>query len=62
MKNLLILFLFGSALFAFNGCTSTGFTTSDGSGETVPGEKVGGMEDRVGAGVTGTSPTAQVKW
>jgi hypothetical protein len=62
MKNLLILFLFGLALFALNGCASTGFTTSDGSGETVPGEKVGGMEDRVGAGVTGTSPTAQVKW
>jgi hypothetical protein len=56
------LFLFALAMFVLNGCTSTGFTTSDGSGETVPGEKVGGMEDRVGAGVTGTSPTAQVKW
>jgi hypothetical protein len=62
MKNLMMLFLFALAIFVLNGCTSTGFTTSDGSGETVPGEKVGGMEDRVGAGVSGTSPTAQVKW
>jgi hypothetical protein len=61
MKNLLILFLFGLALFGLNSCASTGITTS-GSGEAVPGEKVGGMEDRVGAGVTGSTPTAQVKW
>jgi hypothetical protein len=58
----MMLFLVALAMFGLNGCASTGITSTDSSGDTVPGEKVGGMEDRVGAGVTGTSPTAQVKW
>jgi hypothetical protein len=61
MKNLSILFLFALATFCLNGCASTGFTSTDSSGETVPGKKVTG-EERMGAGVNGTSPSAQVKW
>lgn len=57
-----LLALLALGIFLLNGCASTGFTSTGSSGDTVPGEKVGGGEDRIGAGVTGSTPTAQVKW
>ncbi|HEV3394082.1 MAG TPA: hypothetical protein VG103_11315 [Chthoniobacterales bacterium] len=61
MKNLLILFLFALAMFGLNGCASTSLTSTDSNGDAVPGEKVTG-EERMGAGVSGTTPNASVKW
>jgi hypothetical protein len=57
-----LLALIALAILLLNGCASSGFTSSAGGGDTVPGEKVSGGEDRVGAGVSGSTPTAQVKW
>lgn len=62
MKYLLILAVYIAAICGLSGCGSTGITsTSTGGGDPVPGEKVTG-EERMGAGVTGTTPNAQVKW
>lgn len=65
MKNLPIFIVIVAAVFGFTGCADTGTPTSTAynSHEGVAGEKVGGgMEDRVGASMTGTTPSAQVKW
>jgi hypothetical protein len=61
MKSLVILFFLTLAVFDLSGCASTGTTSTTSSGEAVPGEKVTG-EERIGAGLSGTTPNAQVKW
>jgi hypothetical protein len=61
MKSLLILFFLTLAVFGLSSCASTGTTSTTSSGEAVPGEKVTG-EERIGAGVSGATPNAQVKW
>ena len=48
-------------MFGLNGCASTSLTSTDSNGDAVPGEKVTG-EERMGAGVSGTTPNASVKW
>jgi uncharacterized protein YceK len=64
MKNLFILFLLALVILNLSGCAdfSTPTTTSSSSSEGVAGEKTSGVEDRVGAGLNGTTPSAQVKW
>ena len=62
MKNLFILFLLALAIFELSGCADTGITSSSTSGEAVAGEKTPGAEERVGAGMNGMAPSAQVKW
>lgn len=61
MKFLTILLILAAAICGLNGCASTGITSTGSGGEAVPGEKITG-EERMGAGVSGTTPNAQVKW
>jgi hypothetical protein len=61
MKSLLILFFLALGIFGLSSCASTDTTSTTSSGEAVPGEKVT-SEERVGAGVSGTTPNAQLKW
>jgi len=65
MKSLFILFFLALAIFDLSGCADTGMpsTTASSSSEGVAGEKTsGGAEERVGAGLNGMTPSAQVKW
>ena len=64
MKYLSILAVIAAAICELSGCADTGTssTSSSSSEAAVAGEKTSGMEDRVGAGMSGTTPSAQVKW
>lgn len=65
MKYLSILGILAVVIYVLSGCAETGTpsTTSSSSSEGVAGEKAGGgAEERLGAGMNGMSPTAQVKW
>ena len=64
MKHLSILVIFTAAIYVLSGCAdfSTPSTTASSSGEGVAGERTSGAEERVGAGLNGTTPSAQVKW
>jgi len=60
MKYLSIFAVLATTICFLNGCASTGVTST--GGDPVPGEKVTSGEERMGAGITGTTPSAQVKW
>jgi hypothetical protein len=64
MKHLLILLIVAAAIYVLNGCTNDGMpsTTTSSSNAGVAGEKTSGAEERLGAGMNGMSPSAQVKW
>ena len=64
MKYLSILVILAAVIYVLSGCADTGTpsTTSSSRSEGVAGEKTSGAEERVGAGINGMSPSAQVKW
>jgi hypothetical protein len=65
MKHLSILVIYAAAIYVLSGCADTGTpsSTASSSGEGVAGERTGGgADERLGAGINGMSPSAQVKW